>query len=372
MPVIKPDPTRAEAGQALQRLDALLDGFPFVAEVDRAVALAGLMTPVLRGAFNVAPMTLLEAPTAGTGKSHYVNTASTLATGRACPVITNVASSEEMEKRLGAMVLEGVPIISLDNCSHDLGGELLCQLTEQRYVRIRILGKSETPPCEYRGSVYATGNNVTYLADMTRRGLVCHLDAALERPETRTFAFDPVRRAAEQRGQYIRDILTISRAYRVAGCPKPDTCSPIGSYGGWSIAVREPLVWLGRGDPIASMDTLREEDPARIAARRLMALRLELPSSFTVAELIQLAEQMAASQGYHPTYEYAHPELRELLIQQASNFKGAIDSRKLSRWLTSIKGQIHDGFRLLLVKESKGHGNRYGIEAIGPAQNDPF
>jgi hypothetical protein len=365
VPPINPNPTRAEAMQAVQRLDALLDGFPFVSDVDRAVALAGLMTPVLRGAFNVAPMTLLNAPTAGTGKSHYVNTASTVATGRVCPVVTNVASSEEMEKRLGAMVLEGVPIISLDNCSHDLGGDLLCQITEQRYVRIRILGKSEQPQCEYRGSVYATGNNVTYLGDMTRRGLICNLDAALERPETRTFAFDPVKRAAEQRGQYIHDILTISRAYRVAGCPKTG-CSSIGSYGAWSITVREPLVWLDKADPIASMDTLREEDPARIAARRMVALSDELPSSFTIAELIQRAERTEAKGSAYPqTYEYAHPELRELLIQQAGNFKGVIDSRKLSRWLSSIRGQIHDGFRLVLVKESKGHGNRYGIETVG-------
>jgi hypothetical protein len=267
-----------------------------------------------------------------------------------------------------------VPIINLDNCSDDLGGNLLCQITEQRYVLIRILGKSETPQCEYRGSVYATGNNITYVGDMTRRGLTCNLDAVLEQPETRTFPFDPVKRAAEHRGQYIHDVLTISRAYRAAGCPRPAGCGPIGSYGAWSTAVREPLIWLGRSDPIASMDTLREEDPARIAARRLTALHAELPSSFTVAELAQLAERMTSTSkgdGFGTTSEYTHPELRELLIQQAGNFKGSIDTRKLSRWLTSILRQIHDGFRLVLVRESKGHGNRYSIEpatAGGDAQ----
>jgi hypothetical protein len=109
---------------------------------------------------------------------------------------------------------------------------------------------------------------------------------------------------------------------------------------------------------------LREEDPARIATRRMVALHDVLPPSFTVGELIQLAEKMEAN-GYRQTYEPAHPELRELLIQQAGNFKGVIDSRKLSRWLGSIRGQIHEGLRLVLVKESEGHGNRYGIEAVG-------
>jgi putative DNA primase/helicase len=324
------------------------------------------MTPILRGAFNVAPMVLLTAPTAGTGKSHYVNTVSTIATGRVCPVITNVPSSEEMEKRLGALVLEGVPIISLDNCTDDLGGNLLCQITEQRYVRIRILGKSEEPQCEYRGSVFATGNNIGYLGDMTRRGLICNLDAVLERPETRTFAFDPVKRAAEQRGQFIHDVLTISRANRAAGCPKPAACSPMGSYGDWSAAVREPLVWLGKADPIASMDTSREEDPARIAARRLMALHDELPPSFTVAELAQLAERRTSSGGYHATYEYAHPDLRELLVQQAGNIKGAVDTRRLAKWLTSMLRQIHNGFRLVLLRESKGTATDMGSRRSRP------
>jgi hypothetical protein len=118
------------------------------------------------------------------------------------------------------------------------------------------------------------------------------------------------------------------------------------------------------------MDTLREEDPARIAARRLMALHDELPSSFTVAELAQRAERMTSTSkgdGFGATYELLYPELRELLIQQAGNFKGNIDTKKLGRWLTSILRQIHEGFRLVLVRESKGHGNRYAIEPSMPS-----
>jgi hypothetical protein len=307
-------------------------------------------------------MFLLVAPTAGTGKSHYVNLASTIATGRPCPVITNVASAEEMEKRLGALVLEGAPIISLDNCSHDLGGDLLCQITEQRSVRIRILGKSEAPQCEWRGTLFANGNNITLRADMTRRGLPCNLDAAVERPETRTFEFDPVKRVAENRGEYIHAVLTIARAHRVSGSPK--ACGPIGSYEQWSTAVREPLVWLGKEDPVKSMDSAREEDPARIAARAFLSLYEELPTSFTVAELIKHADEMVAVPGYQTTYEYASAELHTLLVQQAGNFKGHIDSRTCGRWLKSLRGQIHDGKRLVLVKESSGHGNRYAVEKV--------
>jgi putative DNA primase/helicase len=68
-------PTRAEAETALAALKGLLTGFPFVTEVDRAVALSGLITPIVRGALTVAPLHAFRASTAGSGKSYLVDVA---------------------------------------------------------------------------------------------------------------------------------------------------------------------------------------------------------------------------------------------------------------------------------------------------------
>jgi class 3 adenylate cyclase len=73
-------------------------------------------------------MFIVRAHTPGTGKSYPVDVISAIATGRLCPVITASRSEEEIEKRLGAVVLGGASIVSLDNCTHDLSGDLLCQL----------------------------------------------------------------------------------------------------------------------------------------------------------------------------------------------------------------------------------------------------
>ena len=189
MPALKENPTKAEAEKALKLYIDLLAGFPFVAKVDLSVALAAILTAVLRGAFGLTPMFLFVAPDVGSGKSFLADLISVIARGQICPVITNVQSTEEMEKRLGALVLGGVPMISLDNCSMDIGGDLLCQMTERSRVYVRILGKSEVPECEWRGVLFATGNNITLLADMTRRGLISNLDAQVERPELREFEF---------------------------------------------------------------------------------------------------------------------------------------------------------------------------------------
>src|SRR5262249_50851441 len=90
----------------------------------------------------------------------------------------------EHSLQLGSVLLSGSPIVSLDNCAHDLDGQLLCQLTERPVVKIRILGRSEMPECECHTTVFATGNNISLKGDMVRRGLTCNLDTLSETPRT--------------------------------------------------------------------------------------------------------------------------------------------------------------------------------------------
>ena len=212
-------PTRGEAVAAIGVLISLLSEFSFVEKIDRAVALSGLLTALVRGSLATAPMYLIRAHTAGTGKSYLVDLIAMIATGRLCPVITAGKTEEETEKRLGSVLLSGSPIVSLDNCTHDLDGQLLCQLTERPLVKIRILGRSEMPECECHTTVFATGNNISLKGDMVRRGLTCNLDTLSERPELRSFGNDPLRQVMSDRKSYVAAALTIIRAYLAAGSP---------------------------------------------------------------------------------------------------------------------------------------------------------
>jgi putative DNA primase/helicase len=367
MPTCKNSPSREDAERALKLLDDLLSGFPFVSDVDRSVALAALLTSVLRGALDVTPMPLFRAHDVGSGKSLLADLMSTVARGLPCPVITNSQSVEEMEKRLGALVLEGVPMVSLDNCSSNIGGDLLCQMTERPLVRIRILGRSEMPECEWRGVLLGTGNNIAFADDMTRRGLIANLDPQCERPELRTFGFDPIERVLNDRGAYIVAAITIARAYFAANCPQ--VCkTPLGSYSRWSKVVRSPLVWLGRADPVASMEQARQEDPGRRALHTLIELwrdnfALNLP--YTASELVFRANELANPIGEHGEPEpEPQTELRELLLQQAGTPRGDISTKALGNWLMSVHGRVYSGMRIELVKESRAHGNKYALVEV--------
>ena len=59
----------------------LIDTFPFVAQVDRSVALSGILTALDRRSMATAPLHAFTAPVAGTGKSLLVDIIAMLATG---------------------------------------------------------------------------------------------------------------------------------------------------------------------------------------------------------------------------------------------------------------------------------------------------
>ena len=195
MPAIPGSPTKAGAQAALKLLEDLLVGFPFVDDVALAGALSALITAVARGAFPVTPLHASRAPTAGSGKSFLWDIVAAIIIGHPMPVISTGKDEIETEKRLGAALMTGQPLISIDNISGELGGDALCQIIERPVVDIRVLGLSKNMRIEARGtSVFATGNNFTLVGDICRRVITINLDAGMERPELRQFKFDPVER----------------------------------------------------------------------------------------------------------------------------------------------------------------------------------
>jgi hypothetical protein len=342
-------PTRAQAQAALESLIDLFSEFSFKdKKLDRSVALAGLLTAQVRGALPTAPVILVHADTPGTGKSYLVDVIATITTGRLCPVITTSKNPEETEKRIGSVLLDGTSIVSLDNCTHDLGGDLLCQLTERPVIKIRILGRSEMPDCESRTTVFATGNNITFRSDMVRRGLVCNLEALMERPELREFRHDALKRAADDRRAYVTAGLTVIRAYLAAGAPR--VCGPLGSYSAWSRMVRSPLVWLGEADPTASGDWIRTQDPELADIRELfdlwLAYELDLDATYTTRRILDIACAPPASNDFNP------PAFKQFLLRVAASRDGqTVSSERLGHWLRKISGRVVGGYRLVLTRE---------------------
>jgi hypothetical protein len=217
-----------------------------------------------------------------------------------------------------------------------------------------MLGQSKAPEFECRASIFATGNNLVVVGDMTRRTLLCTLDAAVERPELRQFEFDPVERALADRARYLAAIFTIARAYHGAGAPR--VCDPLGSYGDWSSCVRSPLIWLGLPDPAASMETARAEDPTLASLRELFTHWREhfaLGAPLTATLIIEFARAVDL-EGNRKA-----PAFWELLLRLAGQ-GNEVSSRRLGKWLSKNKGRVVDGHRLE-VQVDDHHGNRFAL-----------
>jgi putative DNA primase/helicase len=356
MPDIAQTPTKADAEQALQLFKDLLKGFPFLGELDKVVAIAAIMTPILRVAFDFAPLFLVLSHQSGTGKSFMQDVVSTIVNGQRCPVVNDNGEIVEMEKRLSTFIMEGMPIIALDNLTHDLEGSMLCQMITQRAVKVRVLGRSESKEIQWPGTIIANGNNIRVVGDLVRRTMTCNIDTAEERPELRKFTFNPIHNILSNRGKYIAAALTIARAYRAAD-DKPTTISAYAGFEGWSEFVRAPLIWLGMPDPLNSQEQSRREDPVRSSVHELMeqwGIHLEFNIAYTAAQIITKATDHANANNWQS-------EFFDVLMRLAGVSRYQISSRRLGNFLMSVKGQVHGGLR---IEATTGNINKYALVAM--------
>jgi phage gp37-like protein len=370
MPRIPDNPTKEDAERALALLESLLTGFPFSDDVARAVALSAMITPVVRGAFPVAPLHAGRAPAAGSGKSFLYDTVAAISIGQPMPVISTGGSEQELEKRLGTAMMAGQPLISIDNITGELGGDALCQLIERPVVDVRILGRSESIRVEARGTtLFATGNNFVILGDVCRRSITTNLDAGVERPELRRFDFDPVDRVLEDRGTYIAAALTICRAYLVAG--RPNKAPKLGSFEGWSDTVRSALIWLGKADPVKSMEMTMGEDPEREELADMLEAWSDVLGTGSdtrrrLADVLPRAMSMTREhEGADLEPEFPDFHSAVMTVARRSAYGRAVqpDAKVLGKWLQKFKGRIINGKRFMCASDAK-RGNQWWVESL--------
>jgi putative DNA primase/helicase len=334
-PTIPQQPSKSDAVEALGLIEKLIETFPFVSPADKAVTLAAIFTALDRRAMPTAPLHAYTAPSAGTGKSLLVDAIAMLATGRLMPVIAQGRSEEEFEKRLGAALLAGDAVISIDNCDHEVSSALLCQALTQQHLNIRILGFSKNVETPVNAAIFATGNNLTIAGDLTRRTLLCALDARCERPELRTFDIDVLETIRANRGALVAAVLTVLRAWHVARRNERIVLPAFGSFQEWSRRIREPLVWLGHADPCETITKVRENDPTRIALNAVLVQWKENLgfTPHTVQQVIGAALTVS--------------DFQAALVAVAGSRTGTmVVGDRLGRWLKKVEGRVMNGLML--------------------------
>lgn len=275
------NPTRADAARAREALEDVFADFPFAHPAGRSAAIALAMTVICRPAIHgPVPAGIIDATTPGTGKTLLADVISAIALGREAgrshfPSVTGREADAELSKQLGVHARDGAPLVCFDNADEAvIGGDVLEEvITSRNKYKFRILGKSEGLNLPVRMLFLVTANNATWSRGMNRRVLHIRLESTLENPEHRPLDtyLHPERAGRlfeyvlERRAELVRHMLTIIRAYAVAGCPNQLT---LGTFEAWARLVASAIVWSGGVDPMLCRPAQSGEESPETLQRR--------------------------------------------------------------------------------------------------------
>lgn len=261
VPEIPEEPSRHHVLAALDLLQRPLQDFPFADDASRANALAALLTPIYRPAIvGCVPLSLIDAPQAGTGKSLLSGLISIIATGHAPSVITAPREEAEWNKSLTSTLQAGSPVVVIDNLTGKLYSGVLASVLTSTIYESRLLGVNEMVKLPNRCTWIANGNNVRLAGDLPRRCYWVRMDALNSRPWQRSgFKIENLTEwTMEHRGELIAAALTLARAWWAAGRPAGSTIT-LGSFDGWARVLGGVLGFAGVGGFLGNLSAMYEQ-----------------------------------------------------------------------------------------------------------------
>ncbi len=383
VPAIPDQPTRDDALRAFEALRAPMAEFPFITQAHFVVWLAALLTLLLR--FTIAgedvPMLMLDANSAGTGKSKLADIISIILTGRRMTRRGYVTDEAEMKKTITSVVVGGLTSVLFDNVVGEFGGAALDAALTGGFWEDRLFGRNDTTiSAKIMTFFIATGNNMVPKGDLERRVMLCRLQSDLERPYEREGFTIPriLKWVGQHRGELLAAAYTIIRAYRVAGSPEV----PMKNWGGyeeWSDVVRAPLIWLGLADPFETTLAAGFTSPRRSAHALIVAglqsvyglgvkktLNDVLTDIRESDEAVQRAERRyGASDLEIAQLKKARDEfssLRDGLSQLAGCPLGRANAISLGMKLAQLNATVVNGLRLTVAPGK--NGNTYAVEEV--------
>lgn len=352
-PRIPDDPDMNDANAAFQVLREAFASFPYADEVDRAVALSFMLTALVRRSLPSAPLGAISAPVMGSGKTLLADCVSILATGAIAPSMTFAETDEEAKKTALAVLMEGDPVVLIDNVERPLAGDWLCSILTSEVYKQRMLGRTEMVSVPTRILFLATGNHITVAGDLRTRTLLCRVDPKLEHPEQRAFSYDLREKIAHDRPRIVAAGLTLMRAFIATGQLEMDFAKPWGRFEHWSRMVRCPLMWMDCEDPCRSLTTLQDEDPVRNEHLRLSAAWF---GSFGDKALTARAAIETLNQ---PSPTDSELQLKRVFEEVAlDKAGGVISAKRVGKWMDKHKGARVGGYQI----EAAGHDANHTME----------
>jgi hypothetical protein len=346
-PDVNRRPTREEAIAALAVLRELFEECAFASGSDSAhaaVAIAALISSVVRPALPTAPAVGLSAHKMGSGKTTTAKAIAQVCTGRDPPVLAYSDDEAEFRKCLLAILIAGDSCVLIDNVTTPVDSAAFCAAITSPEYSDRVLGVNQRVIVPTATTWLITGNHLEFVGDLTTRTLLSVLDPELEHPEARVFKRDLAAYVADNRGALVAAALTIPVAYLAAG--EPQVTGPRSRFAEWDRLVRRPLMWLGVPDPLDTQAELQAADPVR---EGLLGVLRAWHMAFK-DEPTTVARATSAALELH---QGARPDLYDALHAVAGERNGSLNNRRLGRYMKRNARRIEDGMRIEVMEEDR-------------------
>lgn len=326
------------AAQAAKFLsEDLFADFPGQTPADQSKILCAAMTAVLRPLLPTAPMFVVTAQGAGSGKSLLCDLLSTLACGQVSPASAYPTSPEEADRQLISILRYGPAIVNYDN----VVGELIetppiCSCLTQSTYAGRLLGSNQMLTVNTSSLFLASGNFLTVCGDLRRRSVVIRLST--QKRLDRSFRhLDLLAYARQKRPDLVMMLQKIAAGFMQTGT-QIDTKTLIPSYSRWDLYCRQPLLRLGYPDPADDIrEAMSTPDPAALARMGLVEqLLAHFPEkAFGVADVIPIA-----------------PDLRDVLPKTCFDPGGQVNRTALGMTIANLAKQPPEGYRIEMRRKT--------------------
>lgn len=353
IPTVEMEPDRDAVQAAVEAISRLVQEFPFVTEHDRANFFGLLLTPLIRRmALPPYQMFAITAPMPGSGKTLLASVARIIHGGVFRAEMPE--DSAELRKQISSILdVTTSPVVHIDNVTGLLNSPILAGLLTSIRWDDRRLGTNEFPSRVNDRVWIVTGNNVSIGGDLPRRTVGITIDPGSPDPHLRT---DFVIRDLEDfvtanRGNLIACLLTMVRAWVVAGCVVPEL-SRADSYGRWHQVVRGILNHAEVPGVFAHLDSQPEgagSDESDWSDFLWAVHRIMGERSWTINELL-------SQTGYHMQATLSVDLLPGNLPDQVYKANGRVSaaSRSLGRYLRNHSGRWVNG---ITVRSSGNSSN---------------
>jgi hypothetical protein len=367
MEKVAPDLAHVELYGPRDRLLDLTAEFPWVSDDDRANWYGLLFTPLMR-AMLPPPylMGMITAPNPRSGKWLLARILEMVHGGVRRSELPR--DEAELGKILLAILVDTTaPVVVFDNVRGAIRSSTLEGVLASTEITDRYLGQSRMITGRNDRLFIMTGNNAVVAGDLGPRILPIQIDPKQPNPELREFTTDLYHHVPRHRGDILVDMLTIVRAWVLAGAPKePDRSD---EYGTWEGAMRGMLHWaefpgtFGRATERTAA-LVRDEEQDEWHAFLVTIHDTYGDRAWTVKDLVNALECW----GTHGAKEQLDPDTLpgDLADKWAKASYGnrAGFSKSLGRWFMNRAGRYAHGWRLEKIETTGHHAQEWKV--IGP------